>query len=76
MENLQTDIAFFPVDSRLEEFWDIGAREFAAHTKVKNLITMHNVSHKIWQVPDDFPHKDEISVWSPRFAGDTHIIKR
>lgn len=76
MENLQTDIAFFPVDSRLEEFWDIGAREFAAHTKVKNLITMHNASHKIWQVPDDFPHKDEISVWNPRFAGDTHIIKR
>lgn len=76
MENFKTDIAFFPVDSRLEEFWDLGVREFAAHTEVKNIITMHNVSHKIWQVPDDFPKKDEISVWSPRFAGDTHIIKR
>lgn len=76
MENMQTDIAFFPVDSRLEEFWDIGAREFCTHTKVKNLITMHNMSHKIWQMPEDFPHRKEISVWSPRFAGDTHIIKR
>lgn len=76
MENMQTDIAFFPVDSRLEEFWDIGAREFCTHTKVKNLITMHNMSHKIWQMPEDFPDRKEISVWSPRFAGDTHIIKR
>ena len=76
MENMQTDVAFFPVDSRLEEFWDLGVREFCAHTKVKNLVTMHNMSHKIWQVPEDFPHKEEIFVWSPRFAGDTQIVKR
>ncbi|MBM6832810.1 MBL fold metallo-hydrolase [Megamonas hypermegale] len=76
MENLQTDIAFFPVDSRLEEFWDLGAREFCAHTSVKNLITMHNMSHKLWTMPEDFPNKDKISVWCPRFTGDTHIIKR
>ncbi len=77
MEGMQTDIAFFPVDSRLAEFLDLGAKEFCAHTSVKNLITMHNVNGKKWIVPSDFPHRDEMeSIWSPSVTGETHIIRR
>lgn len=77
LESLESDIAFFPVDSRLEEFLDLGAKEFCAHTKVKNLITMHNVGGKDWIVPEDFPNKADMqSIWSPKYAGQTHIITR
>lgn len=47
LSGLKMDIAFFPVDSRLEEFLDLGVTEFCKVTEVKNLITMHNVGKKI-----------------------------
>lgn len=77
MEGMQSDIAFFPVDSRLEEYLDLGAREFCAHTKVKNLITMHNAGSFVWKVPADFPHRDEMqSIRIPQKPGETYIITR
>ena len=77
LDGLFADIAFFPVDSRLEEFWDIGAKEFCSRTHIKNLITMHNTSGPKWKVPKDFPNLDKMqSVWVPDFVGQSHIIKR
>ena len=35
LSGLKMDIAFFPVDSRLEEFLDLGVTEFCKVTEVK-----------------------------------------
>lgn len=77
MNGLNTDIAFFPVDRRQEEFLDCGVIAFCERVIVKNLITMHNVGNEKWVVPEDFPRKEEIqSIWSPEHTGECHIIKR
>ena len=34
LDGLTADVAFFPVDGRLEEFADIGAKEFCARTNI------------------------------------------
>lgn len=77
LDGLKADIAFFPVDSRLEEYWDIGAKEFCSRTQVNHLITMHNVRGEFWEPDRDFfaPHQT-ISVWNPMQAGESiKIIK-
>ena len=83
LAGLVSDIAFFPVDSRLEEFSDLGVREFCDKTSVGHLISMHNVNspenmhYQKWIVPEDFPNKTKIkSIWSPEHSGQTHIITR
>lgn len=41
MAGLKIDIAFFPVDRRLEEYYSLGAEYFAAKLQPKLLIPMH-----------------------------------
>ena len=41
MEGQKIDIAFFPVDRRLEEYYSLGAEYFAARLKPKLLVPMH-----------------------------------
>ena len=72
LDGLSADIAFFPVDGRLEEFADIGAKEFCARTEIKALVTMHSVGYPAWQPPSGFfaagrtvPH------WTPQEPGET-----
>lgn len=77
LEGMTTDIAFFPVDSRQEEFLDLGVRDFCHYTNVCNLITMHNVGQLDWIVPNDLPNKSKIkSLWSPKISGESKLIKR
>lgn len=74
---MQSDIAFFPVDRRLEECCDWGVKEFCRQTEVKNLITMHNAGRKPWPLAPDFAGKDKnIAVWQPTRPGETRIIKK
>lgn len=71
LDGLKADIAFFPVDRRLEEFCDIGAREFCQRTNINYLITMHNAEKAPWKAPSDFPCPDKlISTWIPEKPGD------
>ena len=66
---LALDVAFFPVDSRLEEFWAIGAEEFCRKVHVNQLITMHSCG-KVWQPPADFPSLGKATaVWCPETDG-------
>lgn len=77
LSGLKMDIAFFPVDSRLEEFLDLGVTEFCKVTEVKNLITMHNVGKKDWRIPEDFPNKEKMnSIWCPKVSGESHFITK
>lgn len=70
------DVAFFPVDSRLEEFWTIGAAEFCRKVDVKQLIAMHNCG-KAWQPQDDFPDSGKrVAVWSPESPGQVLKISK
>lgn len=77
MDGLKADIAFFPVDSRLEEYMDIGAKEFCRRTSVNYLITMHNTKGDVWKPATDFFAPDKmIPIWSPAIAGENiKIIK-
>ena len=76
LDGLEADLAFFPVDGRLGEFWDIGAREFCARTNVRALVTMHNVGYPVWKPAVDFflPGK-ELPYWSPEKPGESRIFK-
>ena len=77
LDGLKADIAFFPVDCRMEEFCAVGAKEFCQRTEIQNLITMHNTQHKPWIVPQDFLPKDKmVSIWVPEGPGENiKIIK-
>jgi L-ascorbate metabolism protein UlaG (beta-lactamase superfamily) len=70
------DVAFFPVDSRLEEYRAIGAEEFCRAVDVGRLVTMHSCG-KIWTPPEDFPGKGKtVAVWCPRSDGETQRIEK
>lgn len=71
LEGMTADVAFFPVDGRLEAAKDKGAREFCAATRVRALVTMHNVGYPRFEVPEGFfsPGR-EIPVWSPMAPGE------
>ncbi|MPM94500.1 hypothetical protein SDC9_141646 [bioreactor metagenome] len=70
LEGLKMDVAFFPVDSRLEELWAIGAEEFCTKVDVKQLITMHSCG-KTWQPPAEFPSSGKpVKVWCPASGGE------
>lgn len=72
LDGLQMDIAFFPVDLRLGEYCDLGAREFCRRTQIQNLVTMHNTQNKPWQVPKDFYSQNKgISFWIPEQPGES-----
>lgn len=73
LAGLSFDLAFFPVDGRLEGSMDRGAKVFCTETHPKALVTMHSVGYPAWTPPSDFflPGR-EIPVWSPRVSGETH----
>ncbi len=71
LENLEADVAFFPVDGRMGEAWDMGAREFCARTNVKALVAMHNVGYPLWQPKEGFFGEGrEIPFWTPKDSGE------
>ena len=71
LDGLRADVAFFPVDGRLEEFADIGAKEFCARTNIKALVTMHSVGYPAWQPAADFfaPGR-AVPYWTPLTPGE------
>ncbi len=71
LDGLTGDVAFFPVDGRLEEFSDVGAKEFCARTKFKALVTMHSVGYPPWQPPADFfAAGHPLAYWTPLEPGE------
>ena len=73
LAGLSFDLAFFPVDGRLGESMERGAKVFCAETHPKALVSMHSVGYPAWQPSKDFFSKGrEIPVWSPCTAGEHH----
>lgn len=71
LDGLCADVAFFPVDGRLEEFADIGAKEFCARTEIKALVTMHSVGYPAWQPAADFFEEGcAVPHWTPTGPGE------
>ena len=72
LEGLAAEAAFFPIDGRLGEYYDIGAKFFCAHTDVKAIVAMHSVGYPAWTPSADFfaPGR-EIPHWSPTEPGET-----
>ncbi|WP_196602201.1 MBL fold metallo-hydrolase [Pectinatus frisingensis] len=72
---LQTDITFFPIDTRLEDCCDWGVKEFCRNTDVKNLIAMHNAGRSPWPLPNNFAGNNRpINIWSPAQPGQNTTI--
>lgn len=77
LDGLEADVAFFPVDGRLEEFADAGAREFCRRTQVKSLVTMHSTGFPQWQPGEDFFAADKkIPFWVPLTPGESRKIEK
>ena len=77
LDGLIADIAFFPVDPRLEEFADLGAREFCQRTNIQQLITMHNTTGTIWKEKESFISAGKkIPVWVTYKVGERKIIEK
>lgn len=71
LENLEADIAFFPVDGRLGSAQEMGAIEFVRSAKVKAFVAMHRVDYPMWQPSKNFSDASKnIPTWSPTMPGE------
>lgn len=70
LENLDADIAFFPVDGRLGDDQEMGALEFVKQTEIRNFVAMHRVGYPQWQPSQNFSALRKISTWSPTKPGE------
>ena len=76
LEGMEADVAFFPVDGRMGEAWDMGAREFCARTSTSALVTMHNVGFPAWKPGEGFfAEGREIPCWTPMNAGEKRVLE-
>lgn len=74
LAGLTLDVAFFPVDSRLEEFRTLGVEEFCRNTEVRQLVAMHACG-QVWIPPANFPGKGKnVAVWCPSTPGEIRQI--
>lgn len=71
LENLEADVAFFPVDGRLGDSQEMGVTEFVKKTNVKNLIAMHRVGYPAWTPSEKFfSNARDLPIWSPTTSGE------
>lgn len=71
MNNMEADVAFFPVDGRLGNSQELGAIDFVAKTKVKSFVAMHRVEYPIWEPSQKFLSvAKNIPIWSPIKPGE------
>ena len=76
LEGLEAEVAFFPVDGRMGDAWEMGAKEFCARTGTKALVTMHNVGFPAWTPsPGFFGKGREIPYWTPVQPGERRILE-
>ncbi len=74
LAGLQMDVAFFPVDSRLEEYRALGVTEFCLAAEVHQLVAMHACG-EVWIPPGEFPGKGKnVTIWCPARPGEIKQI--
>lgn len=74
LKGQQFDIAFFPVDSRLEEYRDLGVRELVQAVQINHLVAMHTCGRP-WTPPAGFTSHVK-TVWCPDKPGQTQRIEK
>lgn len=76
MQNLEVDVAFFPIDGRLGDAQEKGVTEFIKSVEVKNLVAMHRVGYPAWIPSRNFRENApaDIKIWSPIISGDKRIF--
>lgn len=63
------DVAFFPVDSRLEEYREFGVREFCKRTNIRQLVAMH-LCGQAWTPDETFSKSNtKTAIWCPQTPG-------
>lgn len=76
LAGLQLDVAFFPVDSRLEEYRAVGVEEFCRRVDVMQLVAMHTRGRS-WVPTADFPGDGQkIATWCPMSPGEKLEVRR
>lgn len=70
LAGLSADVAFFPVDGRLESSMEHGAYDFVRTVNVGALVAMHSVGYPAWQPSNDFFPAKPFKVWSPVTSGE------
>lgn len=70
----QLDLVFFPVDSRLEEYRELGVRELVKVAQVSNLVAMHACGN-VWAPPAEFTTYRK-SLWCPAKSGDRRVFEK
>ncbi len=76
LSGIRADVAFFPVDSRLEECRTMGVEVFCRTAKVQQLVAMHTCG-EVWKPNEAFAEKNPaISVWCPEFPGEKKFFKK
>ena len=74
LDGMETELAFFPVDGRLEGSSEKGAKEFVSRTKPKAFVAMHRVGYPRWEPSKDFfGEKMPIPSWAPIEPGETVV---
>ena len=76
LKDLKADIAFFPVDGRLQSSQEKGVTEFMKQTDIKTLVAMHRVGFPAW-IPSRnfFREVGKIPYWSPTYSGEKCTFK-
>ncbi len=75
MYKLDVDVAFFPVDGRLENTQEMGVTEFIKRTDVKTLVAMHRVGYPEWKPSEKFlAEARDLPVWSPTTPGEHRTL--
>ena len=75
MQNLEVDVAFFPVDGRLGASQEFGAMEFLRNTEAKSLVAMHRVGYPAWTPSYKFQLEvSPLPIWSPVKPGEKRLF--
>ena len=74
LQGQRFDVAFFPVDSRLGEYRELGVRELVKAVQVGHLVAMHACGQP-WTPPADFVHCCR-TVWCPGKPGETRQLEK
>ena len=75
MKGLEIDVAFFPVDPRLENSQEMGVVEFLKNTETKALVAMHRENFSAWTPSYKFQLETEpLPIWSPAKPGEKRFL--
>lgn len=71
MDDMEADVAFFPIDGRLGNSQELGAIDFVSRAKIKSFVAMHRVDYPMWKPSQRFVSLSKnIPTWSPMTPGE------